>query len=541
MQSKGSDFASIFLRHSLPLFIAILIFAFAMIAITNAFVSGGVYNQANQTLYQASVYYDSIVGEISALNLVFSTNNDAVRSLRMVADGMSADYDTYKEIRLITSFLTAMVSSQRYINAIYIFIPEQEFLVSDSGLVSLSFVPERSWFESYAPSSLGSTRTEVIADGNQIRISQSIMNTVGKYAGVIAIDLDTGRLRESFSEYFRGSDMYLSVCNLEGDVLFSTLDGISQDSLEHFFYVSENNGLVYNLYIDKSEINTLLGLMILLIVLLSFVIILIGLFISYRTDKEEREFIDVLVDALEAKESKAAEAGGSFYKNLTVTVLDNFMQNDYLKLQKEVSDYRALQMQINPHFLFNTLDNIYWKTIRLSGSENDASHMLMLLSSLFKASLASGHSDGIPLDQELESARTYIKLQKYRFHDKFSYTERLEIEEHLDLKVPGMMLQPLLENAISHGMVEGRALVIALTVKCMDNILLIDVYDDGKPLKKEELERLNSSAGQALMKNHSIGLMNVRDRLRIFSRGGSELIVKSDGIRGVTVSISLPL
>ena len=213
------------------------------------------------------------------------------------------------------------------------------------------------------------------------------------------------------------------------------------------------------------------------------------------------------------------------------------MQNKYLKLQKEVADYRALQMQINPHFLFNTLDNIYWKTIRLAGGENDAGRMIMLLSSLFKASLTVDALHGIPLADELEHARTYIRLQEYRFRGRFRYVE--DIGEGIDAKVPNMLLQPILENAISHGMVEGEMLTISLDVHMDGNVLRISVYDDGKPMDAEALARVND-AGEALNESRSIGLRNIRDRLRIFSQGGAVLSVSSDGARGVTVTIAIP-
>ena len=146
---RRSDIPRLFLRHSLPMIVVVLVFAVSVIAITEGFVSRSNFNQASQTLSQAAVYYDSILEEISALNLVFSTNNDAIRALRAITD-MRADYNTYNEIRLVTSFLTATVSSQRYIDGIYIFIPEQSgFIISDAGLIALETYPDRSWFLDY--------------------------------------------------------------------------------------------------------------------------------------------------------------------------------------------------------------------------------------------------------------------------------------------------------------------------------------------------------------------------------------------------------
>lgn len=536
---RRSDIPRLFLRHSLPMIVVVLVFAVSVIAITEGFVSRSNFNQASQTLSQAAVYYDSILEEISALNLVFSTNNDAIRALRAITD-MRADYNTYNEIRLVTSFLTATVSSQRYIDGIYIFIPEQSgFIISDAGLIALETYPDRSWFLDYMASPEAPTRTEMLEEGSVIRISQPILNTVGEYAGVIAVDLDSENIKDDFISYFSYRDMYLTVSNSEGTMLFTTMSEGGESNLEHFSGVSEAYGWVFDLYIEKGELYNLPRTIIVLTILLSAVIIAIGLLMSYRMNREEREFMNVLVEGLSGKNTAVQHSTGGFYRQLTVSVVDEFMRNDYLKLQKEVSDYRALQMQINPHFLFNTLDNIYWKTIRLAGSENDASHMIMLLSSLFKASLAVDTLEGIPLSDELQHARVYLQLQEYRFHDKFRYSEKISCSTAI--KVPNMMLQPILENAISHGMVEGEILSIELEVHQKDGILYISVSDDGKPLSAEELDKLNSPEGSALMKSRSIGIRNIKDRLRIFSRGGSSMVISSDGTRGVTVRISIPL
>lgn len=535
---KRSDIARLFLRHNLPMIIVVLIFAFSVIAMIDGFVSRSNFDQASQTLSQAAVYYDSILEEISALNLVFSTNNDAIRALRTITD-MNADYNTYKEIRLLTSFLTATASSQRYIEGIFIFLSDRDdFLVTDAGLVSLETYEDGDWFLAYNADPYGSTHTDVIKDGEAIRISQPIVDTVGDYAGVIAIDLDARHIRNDFLSYFSYKDMYLTARNAEGAVLFTTAPD-DTEHLAHFSLTSDTYGWIFDLYIDKNELYNLSRTIIYLTTGLSIALIVIGLFVSYRMNKEEQDFMNILVERLSGKDSMRTSSGGNFYHDLTVSVLDEFMKNDYLQLQKEVSDYRALQMQINPHFLFNTLDNIYWKTVRLTGEENDASHMIMLLSSLFKASLAVDNLQGIPLQEELQHARTYIQIQQYRFRDRFRYSER--IENGINVNVPNMMLQPLLENAITHGMIEGETLNILLDVSVSDGKLHIIVSDDGMALDEEELRLLNDSGDPALSKSRSIGIRNIRDRLRIFSKGGSVLCVSSDGARGVTVTIELPL
>ena len=299
---KRSDIARLFLRHSLPMIIVVLIFAFSVIAMIDGFVSRSNFDQASQTLSQAAVYYDSILEEISALNLVFSTNNDAIRALRTITD-MNADYNTYKEIRLLTSFLTATASSQRYIEGIFIFLSDRDdFLVTDAGLVSLETYEDGEWFLAYNADPYGSTHTEVVNDGVAIRISQPIVDTVGDYAGVIAIDLDARHIRNDFLSYFSYEDMYLTVRNAEGVVLFTTAPD-DTEHLAHFSLTSDTYGWIFDLYIDKNELYNLSRTIIYLTTGLSIALIVIGLFVSYRMNKEEQDFMNILVERLSGKDS----------------------------------------------------------------------------------------------------------------------------------------------------------------------------------------------------------------------------------------------
>lgn len=201
------------------------------------------------------------------------------------------------------------------------------------------------------------------------------------------------------------------------------------------------------------------------------------------------------------------------------------------------TELKALQAQINPHFLYNTLDSIQWMCEQ--GKTGDASRMVGALARLFRISISRGR-ELIPLRDEIQHAKNYLVIQSYRYREQFRYRFDVEegLEEYLCNKIT---LQPLIENAIYHGMDrmvdEGE---IVVTVKqapdCPEDILLI-VSDNGVGMTEEQcrkiLEKQRSDSG-------GIGVKNVNDRLRIYFGSKYGLTIRSELDVGTTVTVRIP-
>ena len=201
------------------------------------------------------------------------------------------------------------------------------------------------------------------------------------------------------------------------------------------------------------------------------------------------------------------------------------------------TELKALQAQINPHFLYNTLDSIQWMCEQ--GKTEDASRMVGALARLFRISISRGR-ELIPLRDEIQHAKNYLVIQSYRYREQFRYRFDVEegLEEYLCNKIT---LQPLIENAIYHGMDrmvdEGE---IVVTVKqapdCPEDILLI-VSDNGIGMTEEQcrkiLEKQRSDSG-------GIGVKNVNDRLRIYFGSRYGLTIHSELDVGTTVTVRIP-
>ena len=155
------------------------------------------------------------------------------------------------------------------------------------------------------------------------------------------------------------------------------------------------------------------------------------------------------------------------------------------------SEFAALQAQINPHFLYNTLDNITWK-IR-TGNQQDAVEEVVSLSRFFRLSLSKG-AEMVPVKNEIEHVQLYLKLQKKRYGDRFDY----EVESYIRLAdmnriyVPKLILQPLAENAIYHGFEQTKkGGFIHISVDRTKNGIVFMVRDNGEGIEEKELEKIN--------------------------------------------------
>ena len=183
--------------------------------------------------------------------------------------------------------------------------------------------------------------------------------------------------------------------------------------------------------------------------------------------------------------------------------------------EKHDMEIRLLQNQINPHFLYNTLNSIRWMAV-MQGAEG-ISHAVSSLGQLLRYALkdASGQTQ---LQSELSMLEEYIYIQNIRYKGKINYQCREVEKELLDCKVPKLILQPLVENAIFHG-IEPKAGVgtIEVRVSREGKDILIRVWDNGVGMSEDEINRLmeGNSKNQEKERFNGIGVANIHERLQI--------------------------
>ncbi|HZG74350.1 MAG TPA: histidine kinase, partial [Paenibacillus sp.] len=206
---------------------------------------------------------------------------------------------------------------------------------------------------------------------------------------------------------------------------------------------------------------------------------------------------------------------------------------------KEVELY-ALQTQINPHFLFNVLNMIRGKL--LIAGERENAKVVGLLAKSFRMMLKKG-GQTIPLSEELEFVDIYLQIQQYRFGDKFSYSIELD-DAFRKVDVPKLCVQPLVENALSHGVeLSPTRSHISIRGDAKDGRLHVVVSDDGLGMPPARLEEVRGWLLQAesLELDEHIGLRNVHLRLRQLYGEEYGLVVDSEEGRGTSVTMIIPL
>lgn len=276
------------------------------------------------------------------------------------------------------------------------------------------------------------------------------------------------------------------------------------------------------------------------------VLILINAFISSKITDPIQE-LEKSVNAIEAGElDREVYTGGSYEiqhlgrsigdmaKRIKMLMQDIVVEHE----SKRKSEFDTLQSQINPHFLYNTLDIIVWMIE--NEKKQEAVKVVTALARFFRISLSKGKSI-ITVRDELEHIRNYLTIQQMRFKNKFIYEIAAE-EEVMDLACLKLMLQPLVENAIYHGMefMDGDG-EIRVTVKRNGEDLWIEVCDNGLGMTPEQVESLLSEKPPMPSKRGSgIGVKNVNERIRLYFGEGYGLVIVSEPDEGTVIRIHLP-
>ena len=228
--------------------------------------------------------------------------------------------------------------------------------------------------------------------------------------------------------------------------------------------------------------------------------------------------------------------------NSMITRLDKHIQTAYVyQLESKTAELKALQAQINPHFLFNTLESIRFNA--LEHQDADTAKMIHLLGNLFRWNIQSPDLF-VELRQEIDYAGTFIELQKLRYADAFDFETDVP-QKLLNLGTPKFIVQPLVENAIKHGQkgVSSGGIIRITAGEEPGDTLVITVEDNGHGMDEATVRRITERLDQPEAEgddHYSIGLSNVHQRIRILFGEPYGLTIESEpGVR-TAVSIRMP-
>lgn len=214
-------------------------------------------------------------------------------------------------------------------------------------------------------------------------------------------------------------------------------------------------------------------------------------------------------------------------------------ENYVITLQEKESELAALQAQINPHFLYNTLDSLYWQATEVENEE--IAENILALSQLFRLLLNQGKSE-VTVEQEQELILRYLQIQKVRFGKRLDY--KIQMEESIrKAKIPKLILQPFVENAVVHGF-ESTSVPCSLTVtgrRCGE-FMRFEVMDTGIGMSREQIDAIWEEEKEQYAKQRigRYAIKNIRERLWLKYKDRFEMQIQSEVGHGTTVILTVP-
>ena len=287
------------------------------------------------------------------------------------------------------------------------------------------------------------------------------------------------------------------------------------------------------------------NLVVLLVALTVLAVVILNQMVSARISKPLRRLNDSVKEWEAGNMNPDIYIGGSMEvehlgKTLRSTVAQIRQLMDDIVVEQEEkrkSELDALQSQINPHFLYNTLDSIVWM---ITGERyDDAVFMITQLASLFRISLSKGKTV-IKIEDEVKHARNYMNIQQIRYKNSFEVDFQIE-EDILDGCIVKLVLQPLLENAIYYGMefMDGEGEIHVRGYR-KDKDVYLEVEDNGLGMPEEEAAELLNGKERPHKHGSGVGLVNVHSRLKLRFGEAYGLVIHSCPDEGMMVQIHIP-
>ena len=410
-----------------------------------------------------------------------------------------------------------------------------------------------------------------------ISVSRAVELTEGTSTtqGVLLVDLSYSSLEHLFEGVTTGKGGYVYLIASDGEILYHPRiqlidsgrlkennkiasgykDGIHREVFEGESRIITVKSVGYTGWkivgvtpksvVSLNTIKTRLFI-VFMITLILFILVLINSYISSRITNPIKE-LEKSVGILEEGDLETAVSIGGSYeiqhlgnsiKNMAIQIrvlMDDIVTEHEAKRKQE---FDTLQSQINPHFLYNTLDIIVWMIE--NEQKNEAVKAVTALARFFRISLSKGKSI-ITVRDELEHVRSYLMIQHMRFKNRFSYEIQAE-EECMELTSLKLILQPLVENAIYHGMefMDGEG-EIKLSVMRKGEDLIIRVSDNGLGMTEDQVQGLFSDEVQVTStKGSGIGVKNVNERIKLYFGERYGLTIDSEPDEGTTITILLP-
>lgn len=400
------------------------------------------------------------------------------------------------------------------------------------------------------------TRCRFICVGERIYLVRNLLSLRMERFGMLILEIDNERLFRPVNElkatWNAEAEIRLDTYGNDGTDWSTPAPGLTDDGKEKLYYTrlsgEEENALDLRLTMDRreqyKEIYLFRQRLMIMSLLLIPILILIGIYLSRRIVKP----ITLLSDA--SRRIEEGELGvtvplnggdelgrlGQSFSHMSLRMKELIDKTYKEEIELKNAQILALQSRINPHFINNALEDINWQA-RIEGSENISS-MVTSLSVLLNASLAKQDRRLVTLREEMEVAEAYIFFIQQRFGNDLTISREIS-EKAMDGVLPLLTIQPLLENAVEHGIAPAGGGTITIRCDLNDACMRIEIINTGRGTEKEDRERIEAALNGHPTGKH-LGLANIVNRLRLIYGEAVTIRVDTDQPGQTSVSIVLP-
>lgn len=568
-------FNSIFLRTFLFI-TALTVIPFIVLSIM--FYSNTLKNIREEITLENSYIFDNSVNIIDRTLMEVDTLSSSLASNEstQLYTINNVSTDSFKTISRLAKTLPIIY---RYIDSIYIYSEPTDTVIMDNNSIPLSDLSDTDWISAYhavtSPKGTIIPRSKNNVYPQLITIIKPIY-VADEKKGAIIMNINAQSIYNSmlYQQYKDGRLFFL--VNADNKIIISSElsyfntypDNIGLNTLtiesnpkNSVYEINDKNYVVlsgdstisdykyisaYPLELYEHKLSTMKLQIIGILLLLMIIIFILAYVASVRSYSPLNEIISFLDNSQPPADSIEEED-----KNELMYIINSIQThiNDKTKMAEILeermkllrkSQYDMLQTQINPHFLYNTLETINWMAYNMSNSENPVSKSLINLASFFRNTLTSGYF--VSIENEIKYTNEYVNILALRYGDLFDIEWDID-ESILSYTIIKICLQPIIENAVYHGIKQKNDKgLIKIKGLCDDNNIILIVSDDGIGIEKDDLDELNKTLSETSFTNEKshIGLSNVNQRIKIIFGDSYGIHVESTVGVGTDVYVTIP-
>ena len=579
---------SIFCAVSVLVLSAVLVVTLVSLRYTNSSIYENSVMYTQTIIKQLNQNIDSYISYMDNIASLIAGSGDAYKYLYSSNGRGTIEDENYSEYRhrLVEQFKTILKGRPDIRNIGIVREDKNSPLLFDNGLsvrnpyLDLATQP---WYRDavgkFDVYNLTSSHVQHVIKGERpwvITLSRGIHNYTGQGAddGVVFIDLNYSAISELCAQSSMGDKGYVFILDQDGNIVYhpqqqqlynelqtETISLVMNAESDIVTAESGDDKKIYALSRSKTTGWTIVGCMNMsellrnsrqtrsIYVLVAMGLIIVALLISsiiaknitlpiqkLRDSMKSVQKVNFHIEDIEVISDNEIGSLTRSFNVMTHRIQDLMEQNVKEQEQKRKIELKALQSQINPHFLYNTLDSIIWMA---EGKKNEeVVIMTASLARLLRQSI-SNEEELVTIGQEVEYVRSYLTIQKMRYKDKLEF--KIDVDPYIThVPIIRLVLQPIVENAIYHGLKykDSRGLLTVHGYRKDENVV-IDIIDDGVGMDEETLKHIYDKH-KVNYHSNGVGVYNVQQRLVLYYGKDYGIIYHSEKGKGTTASVVIP-